>query len=191
MELSLRAGVDFFSLDGAQAATVGGAAHFGRRLCPAHFRRFMPGGPIPKRPRPAAAGQPDHFRGGFTSPGQCLKALALGADAVALGTMALFAASHTQTLKALPWEPPLPKLPLPRADMRKFNWKRGALHLARYLQSSTEEIREGVRALGKHALREVNKYDLVALDEAASDIARVPLAYSKRKTRAGSLLLGK
>lgn len=73
---------------------------------------------------------------------------------------------------------------------KKFNWKKGALHLARYLQSSAEEIREG-GALGKHTLGEVNKYDLVALDEVTSEIALVPIAYSKRKTRAGSPLLGK
>lgn len=190
MELSLRAGVDFFSLDGAQAATVGAPPiledDFGLPtfvgLCRA--AQYLNGRGLQRRVSLIISG-------GFTSPGQCLKALALGADAVALGTMALFAASHTQTLKALPWEPPTEIAFAKGRYAKKFNWKRGALHLARYLQSSTEEIREGVRALGKHALREVNKYDLVALDEAASDIARVPLAYSKRKTRAGSLLLGK
>ncbi len=190
MELGLRAGVDFFALDGAQGGTVGAPPiledDFGLPtfvgLCRA--AQYLNGRGLQNRVSLIISG-------GFTSPGQCLKALALGADAVALGTMALFAASHTQTLKTLPWEPPTELAFAGGKYAKKFNWKRGALHLARYLQSSTEEIREGVRALGKHALGDVNKYDLVALDEVTSEIARVPLAYSKRKTRAGSPLLGK
>ena len=44
--------------------------------------------------------------GGLYTPGDYLKALALGADAVALGTVVVLAAMHTQVTKVLPWEPP-------------------------------------------------------------------------------------
>jgi len=44
--------------------------------------------------------------GGLATPGDFLKAVALGADAVYIGSIALFAMAHTQVLKAFPWEPP-------------------------------------------------------------------------------------
>ena len=44
--------------------------------------------------------------GGLLVPGHFLKVLALGADAVYLGTAILFAVTHTQSLNALPFEPP-------------------------------------------------------------------------------------
>ena len=39
-------------------------------------------------------------------PGHFLKMLALGADAVYVGSAMLFAVSHSQSLKAMPFEPP-------------------------------------------------------------------------------------
>lgn len=190
LEFCLQSGVDYFALDGAQAATVGAAPiledDFGLPtfvgLCRAV--QYLEQRNLQNKISLIISG-------GFTNPGQCLKALALGADAVALGTIALFAASHTQTLKALPREPPTQMAFAGSKYAKRFNWKKGALHLSRYLQSCTEEIKEGVRALGKHTLRDVDKSDLVALDQATSEIAQVPLAYSKRKTRAGSSFLEK
>ena len=44
--------------------------------------------------------------GGLFVPGHFLKVLALGADAVYVGSAILFAVSHTQSLNALPFEPP-------------------------------------------------------------------------------------
>ena len=44
--------------------------------------------------------------GGLRTPGDVLKALALGARAVYLGTPVLFAAVHDQIVDALPFEPP-------------------------------------------------------------------------------------
>jgi len=65
-----------------------------------------------------------------------------------------------------------------------LNWKLGARHLANYLISCTEEIKEGVRALGKRALLQVDASDLVSLDEVTSQITGIPLAYSRRTVRA-------
>lgn len=44
--------------------------------------------------------------GGLFNPGQFLKILALGADAVYIGTVALFALAHTQVLKHRGCRPP-------------------------------------------------------------------------------------
>lgn len=182
IDLCLDAGVDYFALEGAQAATVAAAPiledDFGLPtiigLCRAIDHLKLRG--VHKQVSLIVSG-------GFFSPGQCLKALALGADAIYLGTTVLYATSHTQTLKAIPWEPPT-QLALESGKVSKrFNWKLGGKHLGNYLISSTEEIKEGVRALGKHALNQVDSSDLVALDEITSKVTGVPLAYSNRRVR--------
>ena len=122
--------------------------------------------------------------GGFFSPGQCLKALALGANAIYLGTMPLYALSHTQTTKSIPWEPPTQLVVHGGKQSGRLNWKLAARHLANYLISCTEEIKEGVRALGKRALHEVDASDLVSLDEMTSQVTGTPLVYPRRTVRA-------
>ncbi|NMB02219.1 MAG: FMN-binding glutamate synthase family protein [Firmicutes bacterium] len=189
IDLCLEAGVDFLALEGAQAAAVGAAPiledDFGlptiMGLCRAveHLQQRGVHNKVSLI-----------VSGGFFSPGQCLKALALGANAVYLGTMSLYAASHTQTLKTLPWEPPTQIAVKGGKLSKKYNWKLGGKHLANYLISCTEEIKEGVRALGKHALDQVDSSDLVALDEVTSKITGIPLAYPNRKVRVFSSVEG-
>lgn len=190
IDLCLEAGVDFLALEGAEAATVGAPPiledDFGLPtligLCRAvkHLRAKDPAGRVSLI-----------VGGGFTSPGQCLKAIALGADAVYLGTMALFAASHTQVLKAMPFEPPTQVALYRGKASHKFDWRAGAEALHKYLDSCTAELREGIRALGKSSLAEVNRDDLVALDELTSRITGLPLAYERGKARAFSAPGGK
>lgn len=183
MDLCLEAGVDYLALEGAQAATVAGPPilqdDFGLPTIIGLSRAVR---------HLELRGVQDKVSlivsGGFTSPGQCLKALALGADAIYLGTMMLFAASHTQSLKAVPWEPPTQVAVYGGKVSKKFNWKTGSQHVANYLISSTEEIKQGVRALGKHALHQVNSLDLVSLDAYTSEVTGVPLAYSNVSVRA-------
>ena len=179
IDLCLEAGVDYLALEGAQAATATAAPiledDFGLPTIMGLARAVKH---LERR------GVRDQISlivsGGFTSPGQCLKALALGANAIYLGTIVLFATSHSQTLKVIPWEPPTQIAWEGGKGSWKFNWKLGAKHLSNYLISSTEEIKEGVRALGKHSLTQVNSGDLVALDEITSQVTGVPLAYQTR-----------
>ena len=176
MDLCLEAGVDYFALEGAQAATVKSAPilqdDFGLPTI-----MGLPRAVRHLRLRGVQDEVSLIVSGGFSSPGQCLKALALGADAIYLGTIVLFATSHTQTLKAIPWEPPTQVAVQGGKVSKKFNWKLGGKHLGNYLISSTEEIKEGVRALGKHALHQVNSDDLVSLDEQTCQVTGIPLAY--------------
>ena len=112
--------------------------------------------------------------GGLKTPGDYLKALALGADAVAIGSIALFAVSHTQVLEALPFEPPTQVVYQNGQYKDKFDVDKGAKHLANYLTSCTEEMKEAARALGKTAISQISKEDLFALDEKTAEIAGVP-----------------
>ena len=59
----------------------------------------------------------------------------------------------------------------------KFNPKDGARHLANYLRACVEEMRLATKAIGKTALRDLSRDDLVAIDEQTAKIAGIPLFY--------------
>ncbi|BDG62400.1 FMN-binding glutamate synthase family protein [Caldinitratiruptor microaerophilus] len=176
LDVALAAGVDFISLDGAQGGTHAAppilADDFGlptlHALCRArrHLDARGTGGRVSLL-----------VGGGLLTPGDCLKCLALGADAVYMGTAALFAATHEQVTRAMPWEPPTELVWATGVLARRFDPARGAESLARFLRAVTDEMVIGARALGKRALRDVNRDDLVALDPETAAITGVPLAY--------------
>jgi glutamate synthase domain-containing protein 2 len=179
LEAAVRAGVDYVQVDGAEggihqaAPTL--ADDFGLptfiALCRA--ARFLAGLAPPERPSLIASG-------GLFTPGHFLKALALGADAVAIGTAALFALGHGQTFRALPWEPPLDLVLYGRPAARRLDVERAARSLARYLASVAEELAVAVRALGKASLAEVNREDLFTMEPWVARVAGVRLAWAGR-----------
>lgn len=176
LDVLLAAGVDFVAIDGAQGGTHNAPAiledDFGlptlHALCRArrHLDRRGAGRDVTLL-----------VGGGLLTPGECLKCLALGADAVYLGTSALFAAVHAQVMRALPWEPPTAVAWAAGPAARDFDAEEGARNLARFLAALTDEMCIGARALGKRALRDVSAGDLVALDPETAAITGVPLAY--------------
>ncbi len=115
--------------------------------------------------------------GGLSSPGDFLKAIALGADGVYIGSAALLAMTHTQIFKAVPFEPPTQLVYYTGKQKNKFNPKDGARHLANYLRACVEEMRLATKAIGKTALRDLSRDDLVAIDEQTAKIAGIPLFY--------------
>ena len=121
--------------------------------------------------------------GGFFTPGDMLKALALGADAVYIGSVALFALTHTQSFKALPFEPPTQVVWARGKYASRFNWKEGAKSVAKFITSCTLEMMEGVRALGKTSIHQVDRSDLVSLDEATAAVTRIPTAWSRQNAK--------
>jgi Glutamate synthase domain 2 len=179
LEVAISAGVDFISIDGAQAGTKGGAPiledDFGLPTIFALVRavRYL-------RER----GVKDRISlltgGGYTSPGECLKALALGADAVYMGTALLWAMTHDQVIKTLPWEPPTQLTIYTGTHKEEFDEVKAGENLANFLKSFTEEIKIAIRAMGKTSLREVTAADLVALDEWTSKVTGIPLAHEPR-----------
>lgn len=113
--------------------------------------------------------------GGIRTPGDMMKALALGARAVNIGSAALFATMHEQINKALPYEPPTQLAWANGSREKEFDEDLGAKSLARFLTSCAEEIKIGVRALGKTSLQELSPDDLVAWDENVARITGRPL----------------
>ncbi|WP_084295556.1 FMN-binding glutamate synthase family protein [Desulfitibacter alkalitolerans] len=115
--------------------------------------------------------------GGLFNPGHFLKAIALGADAVYIGTAALYAVSHNQVFQALPFEPPTQVVWYNGVFKKQFNIYEGAKSLEKFLKSCTLEMEDGIKALGKTSIREVNRDDLMALTKEVSEITGVELAY--------------
>jgi glutamate synthase domain-containing protein 2 len=115
--------------------------------------------------------------GGLTTPGECLKAMALGADAVYMGTALIWAMSHEQVTKSLPWDAPTSLVYYAKKRAEKFDEEKASYYLENFIKSCTKEMETAIHALGKHAIQEVNSEDLVALDELTSNITNVPLAY--------------
>lgn len=178
LKVAIGAGVDSVTVDGAEGGTHGAppilADDFGLptfiALCRA--TRFLAGLDPAERPNLIVSG-------GLYSPGHFLKALALGADAVAIGSAALFALGHNQTSKALPWEPPLDLVWYGRPASRRLDVEQAARSLGRYLASVREELAVAVRALGKASVRDVNRGDLIALRPWVADLTGVRLASSR------------
>lgn len=115
--------------------------------------------------------------GGLITPGDFLKTLALGADAVYIGTAAILAIAHLEHLKVVPFEPPSQLLWQTGKYKDKFNAKKGADNLYKFLKSCTLEIEDGVRALGKTEINDINRNDLFTTNPQIADITGVELGY--------------
>lgn len=176
IEIALDAGIDVLAFEGSQAATKGAPpileddfglpTIMGLCRCVQHLEKLK------------ARDQVSLIvGGGLYNPGDFLKAIALGADAVYIGSTALFAMAHTQVLKALPWEPPTQIVWNSGKYKDKFNWKTGAKSVAKFINSCTLEMDEGIRALGKTSLNQVNRSDIIALDQQTHLVTGLPLAW--------------
>ncbi|QBP42445.1 FMN-binding glutamate synthase family protein [Paenisporosarcina antarctica] len=176
MESCINAEVDFISIDGGQAGTHGSAPiledDFGLPTIYALSRAIQY---LEKRKVKDKISL--LVGGGFFTPGDCFKALALGANAVYMGTAPLWAMNHTQLLKTMPFEPPT-QLTFDSGKLKdKFDEEEGAKSLEKFFLSFVDEMKTAVQSLGKTSITEVNTEDLVAIDELTSHITKIPLAY--------------
>ncbi len=173
LAIVLEAGVDVIALDGSQGGTQGSppiiADDFGIPTLHALHRavRFL---------------ERSHARrevsliigGGLYAPGEMLKALALGADAVYLGTAVMMAGTHGQLSKAVPFEPITQICWANGKKADEFDADKGAQTVANFLRSCAGELAEGARALGKESIRDVTREDLVALDRETAATLGLP-----------------
>ena len=107
-------------------------------------------------------------------PGAFLKAMALGADAVFIGTAALLAIVHAQAGKVLPWEPPIALVFAESRSSRRFDPFAGAQGLANFLRNSAREMRELALAMGYKRLNEIKSKDLCSFDRELSEWLGIP-----------------
>lgn len=180
LEIAIQAKVDFISIDGAEAGTKGS---------PPTLEDDFGLPTIYALPRAVRYLRERHVKhkitllsgGGYSNPGHILKALALGADGVYLGTSLLWAMTHDQVTKAVPWEPPTQVTFYSGAMAHRFDIDKASAALTNFFQSYKDEMQTAIRAMGKASIHDLSNDDLVALDEWTSDVTNVPLAYKRTK----------
>ncbi len=176
LEEVLVAEPDFIVIDGAEAGCEDGyaitAEHFGLPTVYA-----IPRADRCLRERGVRGRVTLIASGGLHEPGDLLKALALGADGVAIGTSAVLVMVHTQAFKVFPKDPPL-TLILPNTEgSDRFDFHAAAHRLANFIRASTREMAIGARGLGHLKLSQVNADDLYALTAEMAAITGARPAY--------------
>lgn len=163
LELMVAGGVDLIVLDGKEGGTHAGPPLLLDDVGLATF---------PALCRAARFFEEHHLKGkvslliggGLFTPGDFLKCLALGADAVIVGTIAALTMSNVQLLKSIPWEPPTGILYRDGLKADQFDPDQSAINLNNFFQSCLAEMEALARSLGKRSFKEIGREDLVALD---------------------------
>lgn len=169
LDICVEAGVDGVAIDGAQAGTVGSPPitedDFGLPTIYAVVRARRHLDQIdPDRRVSLIVG------GGLYTPGEFLKCLALGADAVYVASVILFSLMAGQQQKTTPAEPPTEAIMYMGRQKSRFDIRHGTNNVIRFLRACREEITYGVRNLGKTDVHDVNLDDLCALDKEMAEI---------------------
>jgi len=172
IDVALEAGVDVIVIDCAQGGTGGSLVltenDFG---VPTLHATAIAGDYLKKK------GAKDQvsliIAGGIRTPGDVMKALALGADAIYACTLFLLAMTIPQNRDSVYINEPLQMVHYNVQESSLFNIDRGAESLANFINASTEEMRMGCKLLGITNLHDLNKNHLYALTEDASKIAGV------------------
>lgn len=169
-------GVDFIAVDGGQGASVGAppllADDFG---IPTLHALIRASNHLEKRKKKGEISL--IVSGGLFTPGHFLKVLALGADAVYLGSVMLFTVSHKHTLNALPFEPPTQAVWNQGKFKDTFSIEDGTKSAEKFLTASTEEIKMALRAMGKKSIKDLSKNDLVSYDELTAKMIGIPFSF--------------
>jgi glutamate synthase domain-containing protein 2 len=175
LDVAIEAGVDYFVVDGSEAGTHGGPTTLQDDVgLPTLFALARTVHHLENR------GVKDDISvivaGGLTTPGHFLKAMAIGADAIYIGSIALVALLQTQMAKAIPTEPPV-QIPLYLGKFKEdLNVEEGAEHLAKFLKSCVDEMKQVAYALGKTDLAQFNRRDLVSVDPHLAEVIGIDYA---------------
>ncbi|HVB11077.1 MAG TPA: FMN-binding glutamate synthase family protein [Bacillota bacterium] len=170
IDVALAADVDVVVIDGTEGATgnapVTISDHFGIPTLPALARAA-------RHLRERGADVDLVVSGGLREPGDFLKAIALGADCVAIGTAAMFAIAHPQITATVPFHPPTDLVFYRSHPQIPLDVDAAAQALANYLASCRAEMEIALRTMGRSSLHELSPSDLVAMDEGVARLADV------------------
>jgi len=176
LDIALEAEVDFITVDGAEGGTHAAAPILEDDLglptmyAVSRAARYLAVNGAKDRVSLIAAG-------GLITPGDCLKAMALGADAVYIGTAAVMALVGDQMAKTAPFEPPTSLVVYDAKMTDSLDLDRSAEQLANFLKASVKEMELVCYSLGKKSLSHINRSDLCALDPFVARALGVELGF--------------
>lgn len=163
LQVALDAECDFITVDGAEGGTHGGAPTLEDDVgLPTIFAvsraaQFLAQKGAVRDVSLIAAG-------GLVTPGQMLKAMALGADAVYIGTAAIMAMLGDQITKATPFEPPTDLVVYTGKMTERLDIDKSVQNLFNFLNAAVREMEMVAVTLGKVSLTDIGRDDLAALD---------------------------
>lgn len=175
LDVILKTNADFIAIDGAEGGTAGSPPTLQDDLgLPTIYAISRAAKYLQEK---GASSKYDLIAaGGLKTPGDFLKALALGAKAVYIGSIALVAMLGAQSTKATPAEP-TPQLVLYDGKLQDdFDIDEGSRTLANFLNSCNEEMKLALLAMGKRSIGELSKEDLVATEKDLSECLNVGYA---------------
>ena len=163
IDVALESGVDVIVIDGTEGATGNApitlSDHFGlpSLIALVRARRHL-----------EEAGRTDVdllISGGFREPGDIMKALALGAKAVGLATIPMFAIAHSRLTSALPFHPPTDLVFYKTPHPIPIDIEEGARGLENFLESTKREMAIALKTMGHTDVGELGPGDLSTLNE--------------------------
>lgn len=175
-EVAIQAGVDFITIDGAQGGTGGGReVTINNTGVPLVYA-------IPRANKYLAErGVRDKIdliaTGGLRDAADCLKAMALGANAVYLGEACLLALVYHQMDKMPPFTNAAQMFLYTGEYRDELDVDKGALDVANFLNASTIELQMLAQTVGKKDIQQVNMDDMVALSREIAEVTGVQLGF--------------
>ena len=112
--------------------------------------------------------------GGLRTPGEVMKALALGADAVYMGSAAMMSVTHFQISKSVPFEPVIQLVWVGGERTHMLDPDEGARGLANFLKACAGELAESLRALGLRSVADLSPDLLIARDPDTAAVTGLP-----------------
>jgi len=176
LAIAAEAGVDFVTVDGAEGGTHGGAPTLQDDVglptlyAVSRAARYLVKHRLREKISLIASG-------GLVTPGQMLKAMALGANAVYTGTAAVMALVGDQMVKSLPYEPPTSLIVYTGKMTDHFDVDQGVKNLVNFLNATVREMELVAYSLGKTALADITASDLCTLDPFVAMATGVELGY--------------
>lgn len=103
--------------------------------------------------------------------------MALGADAVYIGTAAVMAIISEQAVEAVPFEPPTSLVVYTGKMTDQLDIETGAENLHKFLKACVKEMEMLTFSMGKTALAEIDKSDICSLDPFLAKATGIQLGY--------------
>lgn len=176
LQVALDAECDFITVDGAEGGTHGGAPTLEDDVgLPTIFAVSRASQFLAQK---GATGDISLIAaGGLVTPGHMLKAMALGADAVYIGTAAIMAMLGDQITKATPFEPPTALVVYAGKMSDRLDVDKSVQNLFNFLNAITHEMEMVAITLGKVSLTDISSDDLVALDPFLARALNIDLGF--------------